>query len=36
MATSNGEQVANPKQFKKHYRRLRVAQKGLARKEKGV
>ena len=35
IATSNGDKVANPKQFKKHYRRLRLAQKRLARKEKG-
>ena len=35
IATSNGDKVANPKQFKKHYRRLRLAQKSLARKEKG-
>lgn len=35
IATSNEDKVANPKQFKKHYRRLRLAQKSLARKEKG-
>ena len=35
IATSNGGKVANPKQFKKHYRRLRLAQKQLARKQKG-
>jgi len=35
IATSNGDKVANPKQFKKHHRRLRLAQKSLARKEKG-
>lgn len=34
IATSNGDKVANPKQFKKHYRRLRLAQKALARKQK--
>ena len=35
IATSNGDKVANPKKFKKHHRRLRLAQKRLARKEKG-
>ena len=35
IATSDGGKVANPKQFKKHYRRLRLAQKQLARKQKG-
>lgn len=35
IATSNGDKVANPKQFKKHHRRLRLAQKRLARKQKG-
>ncbi|AIE73372.1 RNA-guided endonuclease TnpB family protein [Synechocystis sp. PCC 6714] len=35
IATSNGDKVTNPKQFKKHHRRLRLAQKRLARKEKG-
>jgi putative transposase len=35
MATSDGAKVTNPKQFKKHYRRLRLAQKQLARKQKG-
>lgn len=35
ITASNGDKVANPKQFKKHYRRLRLAQKRLARKEKG-
>ncbi|MEB3228906.1 MAG: RNA-guided endonuclease TnpB family protein [Synechocystis sp.] len=34
IATSNGDKVTNPKQFKKHRRRLRLAQKSLARKEK--
>ncbi|UAJ74410.1 transposase [Synechocystis sp. PCC 7339] len=35
IATSNGDKIANPKQFKKHHRRLRLAQKRLARKQKG-
>lgn len=35
IATSNGEKVTNPKQFKRHYRRLRLAQKALSRKQKG-
>ena len=35
MATSDGDKVTNPKQFKKYYRRLRLAQKQLARKQKG-
>lgn len=35
IAASNGDKVANPKQFKKHYRRLRRAQKNLSRKQKG-
>ena len=35
IATSHGDKVANPKQFKQHYRRLRLAQKSLVRKEKG-
>lgn len=35
ITTSNGKKVANPKQFKKHYRRLRLAQKALSRKQKG-
>jgi len=33
--TSDGEKVANTKQFKKHYRRLRKVQKSLSRKQKG-
>ncbi|MEG4229379.1 RNA-guided endonuclease TnpB family protein [Microcoleus sp. N9_B2] len=35
IATSNGDKVANPKQFKKHYQRLKKAQKNLSRKQKG-
>jgi putative transposase len=35
IATSNGDKVANPKQFKKHYQRLKRAQKNLVRKQKG-
>jgi len=35
IATSDGDKVANPKQFRKHHRRLRLAQKRLARKQKG-
>jgi len=35
MITSDGDKVANPKQFKKHYRRLRKVQKSLSRKQKG-
>ena len=35
IATSNGDKVVNPKQFKKHYKRLRKAQKNLSRKQKG-
>ena len=35
IVTSNGDKVANPKQFKKHYKRLKRAQKNLARKQKG-
>jgi putative transposase len=35
IATSKGDKVANPKHFRKHYRRLRVEQKRLARKQKG-
>jgi putative transposase len=35
IATSNGSKVSNPKQFRKHHRRLRLAHKSLARKEKG-
>ncbi|MFM6787292.1 MAG: transposase, partial [Microcystis panniformis] len=33
--TSDGDKVSNPKYFKKHYRRLRKAQKSLSRKQKG-
>jgi putative transposase len=33
--TSDGQKVSNPKHFKKHYRRLRQAQKRLSRKQKG-
>ncbi len=35
MITSDGDKVSNPKHFKKHYRRLRKAQKNLSRKQKG-
>lgn len=35
IATSNGDRVANPKQFKKHYQRLKKAQKNLSRKQNG-
>jgi len=35
IVTSNGDKVANPKQFKKHYQRLKRAQKNLCRKQKG-
>lgn len=35
IATSNGDKVANPKQFKKHRQRLVRAQKNLSRKQKG-
>ncbi|QUS61040.1 transposase [Synechocystis sp. PCC 7339] len=35
IATSNGDKIANPKQFRKHHRRLNLAQKRLARKQKG-
>jgi putative transposase len=35
IVTSNGDKVANPKQFKKHYQRLKRAQKNLSRKQKG-
>ncbi|NER19933.1 MAG: IS200/IS605 family element transposase accessory protein TnpB [Symploca sp. SIO1B1] len=31
--TSDGDKVANPQHFKKHYRRLRQAQKSLSRKQ---
>ncbi|CAC5345187.1 transposase [Planktothrix rubescens CCAP 1459/22] len=33
--TSDGQKIANPKHFKKHYQRLRQAQKSLSRKQKG-
>ena len=32
--TSDGDKVSNPNHFKKHYRRLRKAQKNLSRKQK--
>ena len=32
--TSDGQKIANPKHFKKHYQRLRQAQKSLSRKQK--
>jgi putative transposase len=32
--TSDGDKVSNPKHFKKHYRRLRKAQKSFSRKKK--
>jgi putative transposase len=35
MITSDRDKVANPKQFKKHYRRLRKVQKSVYRKQKG-
>jgi putative transposase len=35
IATSNGDKVANPKQFRNHHIRLRLAQKRLTRKQKG-
>ena len=35
LITSDGDKVSNPKHFKKHYRRLRKAQKSLSRKQKG-
>ncbi|AFY67539.1 RNA-guided endonuclease TnpB family protein [Geitlerinema sp. PCC 7407] len=35
VALSDGEKVANPKHFDRHYRRLRRAQKALSRKQKG-
>ncbi|AFY68174.1 RNA-guided endonuclease TnpB family protein [Geitlerinema sp. PCC 7407] len=35
VALSDGEKVANPKHFDRHYRRLRRAQKSLSRKQKG-
>jgi putative transposase len=33
--TSDGQKISNPKHFKKHYRKLRQAQKSLQRKQKG-
>jgi len=33
--TSDGDKVSNPKHFKKHYQRLRKAEKNLSRKQKG-
>ncbi|MDJ1170941.1 RNA-guided endonuclease TnpB family protein [Roseofilum sp. BLCC_M154] len=35
LTTSDGNQVANPKPLKKHYRKLRRLQKSLSRKQKG-
>ncbi|MEW5857228.1 MAG: RNA-guided endonuclease TnpB family protein [Cyanobacteriota bacterium] len=35
ITTSDGEKIANPKHWDKHYRRLRKAQKALSRKQKG-
>ena len=35
ISTSDGEKIANPKHFKKLYRKLRAAQKQLSRKTKG-
>ena len=35
MITSDGDKVSNPKHFKKHYQRLRKAEKNLSRKQKG-
>ncbi len=35
LITSDGEKVSNPKHLKKHYRKLRQAQKSLSRKQKG-
>lgn len=35
LITSNGDKVTNPKLLKKHYRKLRIAQKSLSRKQKG-
>ena len=35
MITSDGDKVANPKQFKKHYRRLRKVQKVFLENRKG-
>jgi len=35
IATSNGDKIANPKQFKKHRQRLKQAQKNISRKQKG-
>ncbi|MBD2484433.1 RNA-guided endonuclease TnpB family protein [Planktothrix sp. FACHB-1365] len=35
IVTSDGQKIANPKPYKKHYRRLRRAQKSLSRKQKG-
>ena len=34
VSTSDGDKVSNPKHFKKHYQRLRKAQKNLSRKQK--
>ncbi|PSF38902.1 transposase [Aphanothece hegewaldii CCALA 016] len=35
LVTSDGNKISNPKHLKKHYRRLRRAQKSLIRKQKG-
>ena len=35
IADSNGNKVSNPKSFREHHRRLKQAQKRLARKQKG-
>lgn len=35
VVTSDGKKIANPQHLKKHYRRLRQAQKSLSRKQKG-
>ena len=35
LITSDGEKINNPKHLKKNYRKLRLAQKSLSRKEKG-
>jgi putative transposase len=35
LSTSDGEKISNPKPLKKHYRKLRQAQKSLSRKQKG-
>lgn len=35
VTTSDGEKIANPKHFKRHHKRLVIAQKALSRKQKG-